>query len=85
MTVLKSTSSRYVQNMIENMILTSYSEKSYLVANSGGYIACIQVMSGNKLKHQVSQQFFVVSQIYFVARHNYYSHGGHIMLLLLNT
>ena len=29
--VLKSTSFSYVQNMIENMILMSYSDKKYLV------------------------------------------------------
>ena len=48
MNVLKSISSRYVQNMIENMILTSYSDQSYLVTSSDGYVASIQMMSSDK-------------------------------------
>ena len=56
MNVLKSNSWSYVQNMIENTILTSYSDKSYFVASRGGYVASIQMMSRDKLKHQVSQQ-----------------------------
>ena len=48
--MLKSTSSSYVQNMIENMILTSYLDKSY-------FDASIQIMSRDKLKHQVRGQF----------------------------
>ena len=55
--VLKSTSSSYVQNMIENMVLTSYLDKSYFVASNGGYVASIQMMSRDKLKHQVRGQF----------------------------
>ena len=39
--------------MIENMILTSYSDKSYLVARWGGYVASIQMTSLDKLKNQV--------------------------------
>ena len=39
--------------MIENMILTSYSDKSYLVARWGEYVASIQMTSLNKLKNQV--------------------------------
>ena len=56
MNVLKSTSSNYVQNMIENMVLTSYLDKSYFVASKGGYVASIQMMSRDKLKHQVRGQ-----------------------------
>ena len=47
----------YVQNMIENMILTSCSHKSYLVACLDGYVPSIQMMSRDKLKHQVRQHF----------------------------
>ena len=65
MNVLKSTSSCYVQNMIENMILTSYLDKLYFVAS-------IQMRSRDKLKHQVRGQFFVARQIYYVARHNFH-------------
>ena len=43
--------------MIDNMILTSYSDKSYLVASSGGNVASIQMMLRDQLKHKVSQQF----------------------------
>ena len=50
MNVWKSTSSSYVQNMIENMVLTSNLEKSYFVAS-------IQMMLCDKLKHQVRGQF----------------------------
>ena len=39
MNVLKNTGPNYVQNMIDNMILTSYSDESYLVASWGGYVA----------------------------------------------
>ena len=50
MNVLKSTSSSYVQNMTENIVLKSYLEKSYFVAS-------IQMMSLDKLEHQVRGQF----------------------------
>ena len=53
--IFKSTSSSYVQNMIENMGLTSYFDKSYFVAR-------IQMMSFGKLKHQVKGQFYLVAQ-----------------------
>ena len=56
MNVLKSTSSSYVQNMIENVILMLYSDKSYFVASQGGYVASIQMMSRDELKHQVRGQ-----------------------------
>ena len=42
--------------MIENMTLTSYSDKSYFVASSSGYVASFQIMSGNKLKHHARGQ-----------------------------
>ena len=45
--------------MIESMILTSYSDESYLVPSGGEYVARIQIMLRNKLKHQVSQQFLL--------------------------
>ena len=53
--------------MIENMIVTSYTDKSYLIARWGGYVASIQMMSHDKLKHQVSEQYlsrdkFILSQ-----------------------
>ena len=54
MNVLKRTSSSYVQNMTENIILTSYSDKSYFVAGWGGYVVRIQMLSRDKLKHKVS-------------------------------
>ena len=50
--MLKSTSSSYVQNMTENMVLTSYLDKSYFVAS-------IQKMSRDKLKHQIRGQFLL--------------------------
>ena len=68
MNVLKITSSSYVQNMIGNIILTSYLDKSYLVASWGGYVASIQLMRPDNLKHEVKQQFL--------------SRGGFIILLL---
>ena len=40
-------------NIIENMILT---DKSYLAASWGGHVTSIQIMSWNKLKHQIGQQ-----------------------------
>ena len=43
--------------MIENMFLTSYLDKSYLVASIGGQVASTQMMSRNKLKYEVNQQF----------------------------
>ena len=52
---MKSTGSSYVQNMIENMILTSYSDKSYHVATSGGSVVGVQKISRDKLKHEVGQ------------------------------
>ena len=55
MNVLKSSSSSYDQNMIENMILTSYADKSYILASLGGYVASMQMMSRDKLKHQQLQ------------------------------
>ena len=42
--------------MIENMTLTSYSDVLYLLTSRSGYVATIQIMSCDKLKHQVSQQ-----------------------------
>ena len=44
--------------MIENMILTSYSDMSYFVASSDEYDASIQMMSSEKLKLQVGQKNF---------------------------
>ena len=43
--------------MIANMILTSYLDKSYFVASKGGYVASIEMMSRDKLKHQVRGKF----------------------------
>ena len=48
--VLRNARSSYVQNMIENTILTSNLDKSYFVAS-------IQTTSHKKSKHEVSQQF----------------------------
>ena len=62
MNVLKSTSLSYVRNMIENIILTSYSDKSHLVASSNAYVTTIQMMSHDNLKHQVSQQPYHVTK-----------------------
>ena len=45
--------------MIESMILTSYSDESYFVPSGEEYVARIQIMLRNKLKHQVSQQFLL--------------------------
>ena len=65
MNVLKSISSSYVLNMIENMVLTSYLDKSYFVANYGEYVASIQVMSRDKLKHQARRQLYLVARLNF--------------------
>ena len=43
--------------MIENTTLTSYLVESYFLASQGGYIASSQMMSHDKLKHQVKGQF----------------------------
>ena len=67
MNVLKSTSSSYVQNMIVNIILTSYWDKSYFVASYGGYVASKQMMSRDKLKHQVRGQFFRATNLSFMS------------------
>ena len=40
-----------------DMILTSYLDKSYFAASLGGYVASFQMMSRDKLKHQVKVQF----------------------------
>ena len=56
--------------MIENMILTSYLDKSYFVASRGGclmgYVASIQTMLCDKLKHQVGHEFFSSSRFVFI-------------------
>ena len=57
-----------IENMIENMILTSDSDKLYLVAS-------VQMMSGNKLKHEVSQQYILSCDMTFM------SCGGYIIQL----
>ena len=46
----------FKNNIMENMILTLYLDKSHHVASWGGYVASTQVMSRVKLKHQASQQ-----------------------------
>ena len=61
MNVLKSNSSNYVQNVIDNMVLTSYLDKLYFVAS-------IQMMSHDKLKHQVRRQF--LSRDKFILSHD---------------
>ena len=43
--------------MIENMSLTPYLDKPYFVASKREYVASIQMMSGDKLKHQVRGHF----------------------------
>ena len=50
------------------MILTSYLDKSYFVASYGGYVASIQMMSRDKLKHQVRGQF--LSRGKFILSHD---------------
>ena len=50
--IMKSISSSYVQNMIENMILTPYPDKFF--------IASIQMMLCDKLNHQVRRQFLTI-------------------------
>ena len=65
---MKSTSSNYVQNVIENMVLTSCLDKPYFVASLGGYVARIQMMSRNKLKQQVRGQF--LSRDQFILSHD---------------
>ena len=50
------------------MILTSYLDKPYFVASLGGYVASIQMMSRDKLKHQVRGQF--MSRDKFILLHD---------------
>ena len=57
MNVLKNANSSYVQNMMEYMILMSYSDMSQLVTNHE-YIASIRMMSPEKLEQQISHHFF---------------------------
>ena len=47
----------YFQNMIENIILTSYQIKLWIVASLDGHVAKIQITLHNKLKDEVSQHF----------------------------
>ena len=70
--MLKSTSSSYIQNMIENMVLTPYLDKSYFAASQGEYVASIQMMSHNKLKHHVRGQFLLSDKISLAVRHNFH-------------
>ena len=51
--VLKGISSSYVQSVTENIILTSQWDMSYVVRNQDRYVSSIQMVSHNKLKHQV--------------------------------
>ena len=79
MNVFKIIRWSYVQNMIENMILTSYLDKSYFVASRGGclmgYVASIQTMLCDKLKHQVGHEFFFMKQVcLYIARQNFMLH-----------
>ena len=73
MNVLKTINWSYIQNMIENMILTSYSGNSYFVASLGEYVASIQMISQDKLKFQVRQEI-LSHRIYLVALHNFMWH-----------
>ena len=54
-------------NMIENNTLTSYLDKSYLVASWGGYVASTQMMSSDKVKYQPNQQLRRVKNLFFRA------------------
>ena len=65
---MKSISSSYAQNMLESMILMSYSKKSYFVASLDGYVASIRIMSRDKLYHQVGGQ--VLSRDKFILLYN---------------
>ena len=55
----------HVQSVIENMIFTSYSDKSYFVAS-------VQMISGGRSEHQVSQQFLSHDMTFL-------SRGGYII------
>ena len=44
--------------MRENMILTSYSDISYLVKGLDGYVARTQIISGDKLNTRKANVFF---------------------------
>ena len=70
MNVLKNASLSYVQNMIEIMILASYSDKSWLVASSDEFVASTQIMS-----HDRSQVETPGKSKIFIARHGEYSTG----------
>ena len=65
--------------MIENMILTSHSDTSYLVASRGGYVASIEMMSREKLKHKVSQQFLSGGKLILSRDMTFLSRGGYIV------
>ena len=54
MDVLKSTSSSYVKNTIENMILTSYTNSRTMPQAEVGKS---QAFKRDKLEYQISQQF----------------------------
>ena len=45
--------------MIESMILTSYSDKSYLVASLDRYVVSISITSRDRLKRQMRQKFLL--------------------------
>ena len=68
--VLTSIKSSYVQNMIENMILTSYSDKSYLGASWGGCCKHANDVVWLVLKHKWT--ILVAWQSYLVMRHNFH-------------
>ena len=70
MNVLTSIKSSYVQNMIENMILTSYSDKSYLGASWGGCCKHANDVVWLVLKHKWT--ILVAWQNYLVTRHNFH-------------
>ena len=55
--VLTNIKSSYVQNMLENMALTSYSDNSYLGASWGGCRKHANDVVWQVFKHKISEQF----------------------------
>ena len=64
------------------MILMSYSDKLYLVASRGRYVASIQMISRDKLKHQVGQQFLSCDTFILSRDMTFMSRDGQIIPLL---
>ena len=54
------------------MILTSYSDKSYLVSSPCGYVAKHSKDFGRQVETPCKSTIFVARQLYLVVRNNFY-------------